>query len=347
MIRTAPASSLLLPLFLLVGTALPQSPSFEVASIKPNRTGGSYGMDTPPGGRFAATNVSLKMLIQAAFGVADFQVAGGPGWLGTERYDIAAKNSVSQQIGKEEFKPLLQALLQDRFALKLHRETKELPVYSLVFAKSGPKLTAHTGTGGSSQNTNSSPERGAIVARKTTIANLAKALSGLLRRPVIDNTALPGEFDFNLEWTPGPNSRDVWCIPFHCDSGTTRPETRIGKRPRRNYRDRQHRKTIGELSYRPTNHPSCRPTTNNPNAQPRAGTIVFTPNAPAGRGSPIPIAILRGCINPSQHHRQRKIDRRGLARKVDRHQYHHNDADSIRIRNQGLSDFGRSGLAWR
>ena len=67
---------------------------FEVASIKPNHSGGDgFTFNSLPGGRFAATNVSLKTLIQIAFGVKDFQIEGGPRWLGADTYDISAKTA--------------------------------------------------------------------------------------------------------------------------------------------------------------------------------------------------------------------------------------------------------------
>ena len=178
------------------------SPKFEVASVKPSRTEGSHGMDTQPGGRLTAWNFSLKMLIQVAFGIypEDYRLVGLPGGLGAERYDIDAKTAGPhpQKIGNEELRPLLQTLLLDRFALKFHREAKEMSVYSLVVAKNGPRLVEHTGPVHSSDNANP----GSIIATKTTISILAKDISMLLARPVVDNTGIKGEFDFRLAWTP-------------------------------------------------------------------------------------------------------------------------------------------------
>ncbi len=116
-------------------------PEFEVASIKRN-TSGSPNMDVsaPPGNRFNAENVPLRFLIRVAYDVKDFQIAGGPAWINSDRYDITAKSESDATFAQ--MRPMLQSLLADRFKLALHRELKELPVYDLVAAKSGLKLTA-------------------------------------------------------------------------------------------------------------------------------------------------------------------------------------------------------------
>jgi uncharacterized protein (TIGR03435 family) len=93
---------------------------------------------------------------------------------------------------------MLQALLADRFALKFHREMRELTVYSLAVAKNGPKLTAHQGAGYSS----SSSSAGSISAMKATMAMLASRLERQLGRTVADHTGLTGEYDYRLTWAP-------------------------------------------------------------------------------------------------------------------------------------------------
>src|SRR5215471_12712845 len=116
------------------------SPSaFEVASVKPNKSAtGRNSMDRAPGGGFTATNVTLRMLLKAAYSIHDYELPGGPGWIDSERYDIVAKappNTPNNRLA-----PMLQALLADRFKLAVHRETRELPVYALMVGKDGPKI---------------------------------------------------------------------------------------------------------------------------------------------------------------------------------------------------------------
>ncbi len=126
-------------------------PVYEVASIKPAKSGGDDQMVTTmyTADGLIFTNIPLRKLIQMAYGVQSFQIAGGPKWLTSERYDIDAKmeesvayamRKLSPQENQRQSQTMLQALLADRFKLKLHHETKEGPVYALVIAKNGPKL---------------------------------------------------------------------------------------------------------------------------------------------------------------------------------------------------------------
>ncbi len=120
----------------LAGLANAQSPSprpeFEVASVKPNTAGHNLVMIRPPvGGRFTATNARLKMLIGLAYNVQNFEISGGPGWVDSDGYDIEAK-AADSKIGMDQLRPMLQTLLENRFHLMIHRETKEVPVYALM-----------------------------------------------------------------------------------------------------------------------------------------------------------------------------------------------------------------------
>src|SRR5437868_9326040 len=142
---------------LTIGLALCQS--FEVASIKPSDPDArGFQIDLSPGGLFTAKNITTKVLIQQAWDVKDFQISGGPDWLDTERYDIVAKGD-GPGVSEEEIRKMPEArrnklmeealmkirtLLTDRFQLKVHRETKELPVYALIVAKAGPEIHAAT-----------------------------------------------------------------------------------------------------------------------------------------------------------------------------------------------------------
>jgi uncharacterized protein (TIGR03435 family) len=125
------------------------APAFEVASIKPNRSGDmGAGIQFAPG-RFIMNGATVRMLISVAYDVRDFQISGGPGWVASDKYDIQAKepDAIAEELEKlprdqrrEKMGLLIQSLLTDRFALKLAHTTKELPVYALVVAQNGPKL---------------------------------------------------------------------------------------------------------------------------------------------------------------------------------------------------------------
>ena len=135
-------------------TTLPQ---FEVASIKPNRSAiPKVSIQTLPGGRFIATNVTVRFLVQYAYGLQPSQMTGGPGWLNDERFDIVAKGGSDDANGFDSEKRgapgrtqlMVRALLADRFRLGVHAETREQPIFALVLANKdrrlGPQLKAST-----------------------------------------------------------------------------------------------------------------------------------------------------------------------------------------------------------
>jgi bla regulator protein BlaR1 len=117
--------------------------TFETASVKPNRSGeGRVMMRNLPGGSYEATNVTARAMIQQAMQVAGFQLIGAPDWLDAERYDVLAKSPAGA--APTEFAERYRNLIEERFKLETHRETREMPVYALVLARSdgklGPKL---------------------------------------------------------------------------------------------------------------------------------------------------------------------------------------------------------------
>jgi uncharacterized protein (TIGR03435 family) len=187
---------------LLATVLAAQSPkSFEVISIKPNPDGHGLDAGTQPGGRYSARNVPVMFLLTQAFGVKTYQISGAPKWLDDAHYDIVAKANISSQLNNEQLKPLLQAMLVDRFQLKFHKETKEFPVYSLVIGKSGPKFSANNNILVSdSLNVSSGHGRATMTGRKVSMPELAKNLGDMAGRTVIDNTGLKGDYDFKLDW---------------------------------------------------------------------------------------------------------------------------------------------------
>lgn len=177
-----------------------QQPAFEVASVKPHKPDvagenrGRESIDTVPG-VLTVRNASLSSCIKWAYLVRDHQISG-PAWLNEERYDISAKAAAPAHLN--ELRRMLRTLLAERFSLQLHREAKELPVYSLVTAKSGPKL--HKAEPGGI--TSMQGENGNFVFRGTSMEQFAEDLSGLTQvdRPVLDRTGISGVFDFSLKF---------------------------------------------------------------------------------------------------------------------------------------------------
>lgn len=221
---------------LVIGTlALGQAqrPTFEVATVKPTKISGP--VNSPPG-RYIATGSPLKALIGYAYAMRDFQIFGGPNWISTDLWEIQAKIPDGVVIPRpstmEEFekalatpgpdKLMLQSLLEERFQLRIRRETRELPIYELTVASGGLKMTLaadqsplvfgplpELSPGGrpalirGSLGIRSSPDRRVMEAKAIPLSQLV--LSVLMRevgRPVIDRTGLKGLYDMKLEWTP-------------------------------------------------------------------------------------------------------------------------------------------------
>lgn len=175
--------------------------SFEVASIRRNLSGGlNTQINISDGGRVTMTNASLKTLIRNAYGILSFQLAGEPSWIDTEMYDISAKTGGSEKISEDQFRLLLQNLLADRFALKVHRETRESTLYALVVDKGGPKFKASSGEGKPGMNTRKGSEKATMTGTAETMAVLASNLGNQLGRFAMDKTGLAGAYDFTLEW---------------------------------------------------------------------------------------------------------------------------------------------------
>jgi bla regulator protein BlaR1 len=200
-----------------VAGAASKVPAFEVASIKPDKSGtGMTTLRTTPVG-FSASNISLKALIQQAYGVEENQILGAPSWLGSERYDIEAKVASSDTDALHDLNPdqrriMLQPLLADRFQLKVHTELKDLPVLALVVAKGGPRLheakpgdtypnglKGFDGPGGPGMML---MRPGQLTAQGVDLWFVAKQLSQQLGRTVQDKTGLTGKYDFTLQWKP-------------------------------------------------------------------------------------------------------------------------------------------------
>jgi uncharacterized protein (TIGR03435 family) len=189
------------------------SPSFEVATIKRNTSGGGGGISGlgSKTGRFTATDVTIKGLLRFdAFDIADARIAGGPKWLDSARFDIEAKLDPADAARYDLLVPgekkalkeaLVQQLLADRFQFKSHWEDREQPVYALAVAKGGPKLPVAPDT---KPGFGYSINNGNFEANDVTLAQVADLLTqgagNELGRVVVDRTGIAGTFDVNLKW---------------------------------------------------------------------------------------------------------------------------------------------------
>jgi len=177
------------------GDDLPKS--FDVASVKACAEE-SFAYRRLPGGGLYSTGLPLKYLMILAYDVQRFQFSGGPKWIDEDCWTIQAKaEGVQGTLSIVQMAPLLRSLIEERFQLKVHRETRQMPVFALVAGKSGPKLKPHRG---------STTDRwmrtlpGGWEMNNVDMTYLANRLSRQLGRMVIDRTGIQGRHDISLDF---------------------------------------------------------------------------------------------------------------------------------------------------
>jgi uncharacterized protein (TIGR03435 family) len=185
--------------------------SFDVASIHINNTetdGHHHIISDPTESRFRTVNLALRDLIQFAYGVPDSQILGGPTWLDSIMFDIDAKSDAAvdaelralpAEQARHQKQLMVQELLADRFQLKVHQETRQLPVYALVIARDGPKFKPSKIDG---TTIDAGRARLHVAGSDDTVNILARELAQVLGRVVVNRTGLKGSYDLNLRWTP-------------------------------------------------------------------------------------------------------------------------------------------------
>jgi uncharacterized protein (TIGR03435 family) len=218
----------------LASVTVAQVPSamFEVASVRPSSSvsirpnssvfgapdrGGCHGIDSvytrgrqgsaPPLGRCVIIDVRLGNLISVAYGVPAWSIKNAPDWVmngmnGNDFYTIQAK-AENASATEQQLLEMLQNLLSDRFELRFHRETKEMPGFALTVAKGGPKLqgAAYADSGFDLQGTaDRSQTTLNIGAHRYSMQRLAELLSQFGGRPTVDQTGLTGFYDIRLSW---------------------------------------------------------------------------------------------------------------------------------------------------
>ena len=224
----------------IVARAQDKDATFEVASVKANKSGDGNGSLRGLGSdRVVATNMPVRPMITFAYQVAGYQLIGGPGWLATDRYDINAKLE-SPPASVQPFVPgsttpnamqlALRNLLEDRFKLKMHRETRELDIYALVMARPGggpgpglkPTTQDCSAAIAASQRPGAPPfgapgspfcgisgSPGRIRFGGLPASSFATALTGQAGRMVVDRTGMTGSWDFELTFAPENRGPDA------------------------------------------------------------------------------------------------------------------------------------------
>jgi uncharacterized protein (TIGR03435 family) len=196
-------------------------PTFDVVSIKLNKSGNPYGQLSlkPEGDSFVVTNAPMQRIIEFAFNFRrDDLVFGAPDWARNERYDVMAKVAAPDvaayhALNEEQRRQMLQAIFADRCRMQAHLESREIPAYALVVAKNGPKMqqagpndppvVVRDRDGNPTQEDALFRIPGQIKAQQVPMRSLALALTASnIGRQVIDKTGLTGKYSFTLQWTP-------------------------------------------------------------------------------------------------------------------------------------------------
>ena len=185
----------------LLGQAADARPTFDVASVRPDKSQTGVDRIQSSKGSLIIVNVSLKRLLGMAYGVSEGRdyLFAGPDWLDSERFDISAK--FPPETGDSEIALMLQRLLDERFSLKLHREAREFSVYALVVAKGGPKLHSAATQGPYSFRAQAGHAEGTSLSMPQFADRLSRPVFQLGRSiRVVDFTGLMGTFDLMVDW---------------------------------------------------------------------------------------------------------------------------------------------------
>lgn len=192
------------------------TPKFDVASVKLSTERGALFVRPMPGGRLMAT-APVKLLIMYAYAFQRSQIVGGPEWINDDRYEIDAK--AGENANREQLMAMLQSLLEDRFQMRVHRESRETSVYALVVGKNGPKLSPPKEVTCPAANTPVPPSQSGAAPTpcgqmrilpsatgvrmegdRVPLAELLRVLAVAVDRPLLDKTNLPGLFDIRLHF---------------------------------------------------------------------------------------------------------------------------------------------------
>lgn len=221
----------------------PDLPMFEVSTVKPAAPSDSSMMRFTPNG-ISINGVPLKMLIRESFGVEDDRILGEPAWV-RNRYDIEAKVDPDdaprlKNLKMDQRRGMLLPLHEDRFNLKYHHETRELPRYALVVAKGGFKMKPSApdppktddppkpaeGDAGDKprmgRHSLMMNDRGHLESTGTTTEMLAHILAQQLGRTVENKTDLAGNYDYTLQWTPDDGAHP-WAAMLVLEKATSHP----------------------------------------------------------------------------------------------------------------------------
>ena len=179
-------------------------PSFEVATIRPSDPAATDVGFRVGGRKFSVLSTSLSVLIQWAYGVHEKQIVSGPDWLDNDKFDIVGVPDKEGKPSGAQWKMMTQKLLADRFKLTFHHDKRVLSVYTLSVGKAGSKLAKSDSTGNLISFSFETAAGGiSLPVKNATMAEFASVLqTGVLDRPVVDQTGIEGRYDLVLKWAP-------------------------------------------------------------------------------------------------------------------------------------------------
>jgi uncharacterized protein (TIGR03435 family) len=210
-----PVQTVSLVVCLAIGVAAQQATSrFDVVSVKRNVSGAQNTTIRPDVNGVTGINVTARRLIRLAFQVADFQIVDAPSWFDSDHYDVVGR--AGSVVPTQELAPMVRALLEDRFGLRVERASREVAGFELRVDRAGHpglKLSAEPcsiappppplpGQAATPLRACFSTAAGEMSARGVTGDLVARQLTAIMRQPVVDRTALTGAFDFDLRWLP-------------------------------------------------------------------------------------------------------------------------------------------------
>lgn len=208
----------LILVLLVGGTAIAQTPvrtKFDATVVRPTPPERLYQLkleECDHGGTFVESGAPLEWVIEFAYGGSGEKVTGGPDWLSSfdAAFDIEGKPD--HAVSRAECRVMVQSLLEERFGLTVHRETKEVDGYALVVGKHGARLQpAKPAEAGGGVRVNGAVQQSLQEGKAPdgwSMSRLAGFVSGFAKRPVVDETGLRGEYSFGLHFAHTEDSLD-------------------------------------------------------------------------------------------------------------------------------------------
>ncbi len=178
-------------------------PDWDVVTVRPADPDDKNNKFDVQGRHAVIESHPVEIMLMFAYNLQKSQIAGLPEWAKTERFNVDGVPNVDGQPDVQQFQSMVRKLLAERFGLKAHMEQREMPVFALTVAKDGPKLMKSTGdpNGRPSQNVRGGSGERHIEFTNTSMKDMTLLMLLEVDRPIVDQTALAGKYDFKLNFT--------------------------------------------------------------------------------------------------------------------------------------------------